>query len=136
LRNSILAKCFASLKTECEEENHPDKNEIHFILTYPLLDEKGVLEGIVRQRKNITERKRNDEEIRRVTKFSENLIKTAQDAIASIDEEGIVKIWNLSAEKIFGYSKNKIIKKSVTIIIPEEYKKKHEEGLKRFFANW
>ena len=60
------------------------------------------------------------------------MIETAQDAIVSIDEEGIVKIWNLSAERIFGYSRNEIMGKSISIIIPEEYKKKHEEGLKRF----
>jgi len=128
----ILTRCAASLKSECEEENHTDKNEIHLILTYPLLDEKGVLQGIVRQHKNITEKKRVDEEIKRAKEFSENLIETAHDAIVSIDEEGIVKIWNLTAEKVFGYSRNEIMGKSITIIIPEEYKKKYEEGLKFF----
>ena len=117
---------------ECEEENHSDKNEIHFILTYPLLDEKGALQGIVRQHKNITEKKRIGEEIKRAKEFSENLIETAQNAIVSINEEGIVEIWNLSAERIFGYSRNEIMGKSITIIIPEEYKKKYEEGLKFF----
>jgi len=132
LHNSILARCAASLKPECEEENHPDKNEIHLILAYPLLDEKGVLQGIVRQHKNITEKKKIDEEIKMAKEFSENLIETAQDAIVCIDEEGIVKIWNLSAEKIFGYSRTEIMGKSITAIIPEEYKKKHEERLKHF----
>ncbi len=132
LHNSILARCADSLKPECEEEKHPNKNEIHLILTYPLLDEKGVLQGIVRQHKNITEKKRIDEEIKRAKKFSENLIETAQDAIVSIDEEGIVKIWNLSAERIFGYSRNEIMGKSITIIIPERYRERHVEGLKRF----
>ncbi len=132
LHNSILAKCVTSLKPECEEETHPDSNETYLILTYPLLDEKGVLQGIVRQHKDITEKKKVDDEIKRAKEFSENLIETAQDAIVSIDEEGIVKIWNLSAERIFGYSGNEIMGKSITTIIPEEYKKKHEEGLKHF----
>ena len=90
------------------------------------------MQGIVRQHKNITEKKRVDEEIKRAKEFSENLIETAHDAIVSIDEEGIVKIWNLTAEKVFGYSRNEIMGKSITIIIPEEYKKKYEEGLKFF----
>jgi PAS domain S-box-containing protein len=132
LHNCLLARCATSLKPECEEENHHDKNEVHFILTYPLLDEKGVLQGIVRQHKNITEKKKIEEEIKRAKEFSESLIETAQDAIVSIDEEGIVRIWNLSAESIFGYSRSEIIGKSITTIIPEEYKKMHEEGLKRF----
>ena len=78
------------------------------------------MQGIVRQHKNITEKKKVDEEIRRAKEFSENLIETAQDAIVSIDEEGIVKIWNLSAERIFGYSRNEIMGKSIITIIPEE----------------
>ena len=40
------------------------------------------------------------------------MIETAQDAIVSIDEEGIVKIWNLSAKKIFGYSRDEIMGKA------------------------
>ena len=132
MHNCILARCAASLKPECEEENHPDRNETHLIFTYPLLDEKGVLQGIVRQHKNITEKRRVGEEIKRAKEFSENLIETAQDAIISIDEEGIVKIWNLSAERIFGYSSSEIMGQPITTIIPERYRNKHVEGLKRF----
>ncbi len=132
LHNSILAKCAVSLKPECEEEYHHDNNEIHLVLAYPLLDEKGVLQGIIRQRKNITEKKKINEDIKRAKEFSENLIETAQDAIVSIDEEGIVKIWNLSAEKIFGYSRKEIIGENIMTIIPDEYKKGHAEGLVRF----
>ena len=132
LHNCILARCAAGLKPECEEEKHSDRNETHLILTYPLLNEKGILLGIVRQHKNITEKKRIDDEIKRAKEFSENLIETAQDAIVSIDEEGIVKIWNLSAERIFGHSRNEIIGKSIITIIPERYRERHMEGIKRF----
>ena len=90
------------------------------------------MQGIVRQHKNITERKKIGGKIQRAEQFAAGLIETAQDAIVSIDEEGIVKIWNLSAEKIFGYSQNEIMGKSITAIIPEKYKKRHDEGLKRF----
>ncbi len=94
----------------------------------PLLDEKGMLQAIVRQHKNITEKNSIYEELNREKEFSENLIETAQDAIVSIDEVGIVQIWNLSAEKIFGYSRNEIMGKSITIIIPEKYKKSMRKG--------
>jgi PAS domain S-box-containing protein len=132
LHNCILTRCAASLKPECEEEKHPNKNEIHLILTYPLLDEKGVLQGIVRQHKNITEKKRVGEEIKRAKEFSENLIETAQDAIVCIDEEGMVGVWNHAAEKIFGYSSSEIMGQPITTIIPERFRERHVEGLKRF----
>ena len=77
------------------------------------------------------ERRRAEEEIRKGKENIENLIKTAQDAIVCIDEKGIINVWNQSAEKIFGYSKSEIIGQPVTTIIPERYKKKHQEGLNR-----
>ncbi len=60
------------------------------------------------------------------------LIGTAQDAIISIDESGIVNIWNESAERVFGYSEDEIIGQPVTTIIPERYKEQHDNGLRRF----
>ena len=60
------------------------------------------------------------------------LIETAQDAIISIDEKGIINVWNESAESIFGYTKSEIIGKPVTIIMPENYDEKHQEGFGQF----
>jgi len=77
-------------------------------------------------------RKRADIELEKSETKYRKLIETAQDAIICIDEDGIVNIWNQSAEKIFGYSKDEIIGKSIEIIIPDEYKKQHQEGIKLF----
>ena len=71
-------------------------------------------------------------EIKRGKEYIENLIETAQDAIICIDEKGMIKVWNQSAEKIFGYSKGEITGQPATTLIPEKYKKEHQEGLERF----
>jgi GAF domain-containing protein len=63
------------------------------------------------------------------------LIGTAQDAFISIDEGGMVNVWNESAERIFGYSESEIIGQPITIIIPERYREQHENGLRRFSWN-
>ncbi|MCP4252649.1 MAG: PAS domain S-box protein [Candidatus Scalindua sp.] len=62
------------------------------------------------------------------------LIETAQDAIIC-DENGIITIWNKSAEKIFGYKKSEIIGKPVSTIIPERYIEKHQKGVARFLES-
>ncbi|MGR3174525.1 MAG: PAS domain S-box protein [Candidatus Scalindua sp.] len=72
------------------------------------------------------------EELKKGKEYVENLIENAQDAIISIDEGGMVNAWNESAEKIFGYSEDEIIGQPVTTIIPERYRERHEEGLRRF----
>ena len=77
-------------------------------------------------------KKHAEKEVKRSKQYTENLIETVQDAIISIDENGIINIWNKSAEKIFGYSKSEIIGQPVTTIITEKYRKQHQEGLKRF----
>ncbi len=71
-------------------------------------------------------------EIKESNEYTENLIETAQDAIVSIDDNGIVKVWNKSAVKIFGYTKSEIIGKPLITLIPDEYKKEYQNVLKGF----
>ena len=62
------------------------------------------------------------------------LIDTAQDAIVC-DENGIINLWNKSAEKIFGYSMSEIIGKPVSTIIPSRHNEQHLQGMKRFLES-
>src|ERR1043165_9351806 len=47
------------------------------------------------------------------------LIESADDAIISKTLDGIITSWNKGAERIFGYTADEVIGKSVTILIPE-----------------
>ncbi len=47
------------------------------------------------------------------------LIESAEDAIISKTLDGIITSWNHGAERIFGYTAEEVIGKSVTILIPE-----------------
>jgi PAS domain S-box-containing protein len=80
----------------------------------------------------ISNRKRVEGLLKQSEAKYREIIDTAQDAIISIDKDGIVIVWNKMAEKIFGYLKNEIIGQSITTIIPERYRKQHEDGMHRF----
>jgi PAS domain S-box-containing protein len=54
------------------------------------------------------------------------LIETAQDAIISFDERGIINLCNRMAVKVFGYSVSEIIGQPVTTIIPDIYKNERQ----------
>ncbi|MFC1843681.1 PAS domain S-box protein [Thermodesulfobacteriota bacterium] len=56
------------------------------------------------------------------------LMQTAHDAIITIDQQGDISFWNKAAENIFGYKSAEMVGKSCQKIIPEQYKKMHNEA--------
>ena len=50
------------------------------------------------------------------------LLKTANDAVVTIDENGILQSFNEAAETMFGYSANEAIGQTVSILIPLPYR--------------
>jgi diguanylate cyclase len=48
------------------------------------------------------------------------IVETSEDAIVSKTLDGIVVSWNQSAQKLFGYSAEEIIGKSITVLFPKE----------------
>lgn len=58
------------------------------------------------------------------------VVETANDAIISTDSTGNIIFWNNYAEAIFGYSAEQVLGKSIEIIIPERFIKKHRKGMK------
>src|SRR3954451_8299935 len=55
-----------------------------------------------------------------------SIIESTDDGIVSKDLNGIVQSWNDAAERIFGYTADELIGRSITPIIPAD--RQHEEG--------
>jgi PAS domain S-box-containing protein len=60
----------------------------------------------------------------------ETIVRHAADAIVYADAEGIIRFWNAGAERIFGYSSNEAIGRSLDLIIPEKQRGRHWEGFR------
>ena len=48
------------------------------------------------------------------------IVESSEDAILSKDLDGVILTWNLGAERLFGYTADEAVGKSVTIIIPAD----------------
>jgi PAS domain S-box-containing protein len=63
------------------------------------------------------------------------IVETAFDAFIGMDSNGVVVDWNAQAEATFGWPRLEAIGRTVSdLIIPERYRKAHQEGLRRYFA--
>jgi PAS domain S-box-containing protein len=49
-----------------------------------------------------------------------NIINHSDDAIISKTPQGIITSWNRGAEKIFGYTRNEVVGKHISILIPDD----------------
>lgn len=84
--------------------------------------------GIIR---DITDRVAMEDEIRLSEMRFRSILESAHDAIITADSEGIILSWNKAAAIIFGHPESEVIGKPLTIIIPEQYRELHEQGIAR-----
>ncbi len=60
------------------------------------------------------------------------LLNTLNDALITIDHQGIVKTFNLAAESMFGYQSNEVIGRKVNLLMPEPHSVEHDKYMKRY----
>jgi PAS domain S-box-containing protein len=59
------------------------------------------------------------------------ILSTQGDAIIASDGDGVIRFWNLGAERIFGYTGSDAVGQSLDIIIPESLRGRHWAGYRR-----
>lgn len=62
------------------------------------------------------------------------LVDQAPDAMIFADRNGVVRVWNPAAERIFGYPATAAIGQNLDIIIPEKLREAHWTGYDRALA--
>jgi PAS domain S-box-containing protein len=59
------------------------------------------------------------------------LVQAAGDAIIAADTDGKILLWNPAAERIFGFTAEDALGRSLDLIIPERLRHRHWEGYQR-----
>jgi len=68
-------------------------------------------------------------------KLNNEIVSRAPDAIMYADRDGIIRMWNKGAERIFGYLADQAIGQTLDLIIPEKLRERHWEGYHKTMAS-
>jgi PAS domain S-box-containing protein len=109
------------------------KNVLIEVTLNPCVARKKVIAalGIVR---DITGTRQAHEELANSEERFRSVADCAADAIITIDSRGLVVFWNKAAETIFGYSAVEMIEKPVSMVIPKDSRKNHQNGMYRLIS--
>ncbi|MDP7203984.1 MAG: PAS domain S-box protein, partial [Pirellulaceae bacterium] len=73
------------------------------------------------------------ERLESVNKRLRAVLDTAVDAIITINKAGIIESFNPAAERIFGYTADEILGKSVNLLMPSPFREQHDSYLQNYF---
>ncbi len=62
------------------------------------------------------------------------IVENSQDAIILTNADGVIQIWNLGANKMFGYTSEEAVGKTLDIIIPDRFRDSHWGGFNNAMA--
>ena len=82
----------------------------------PVLDSSGELVRFIAVKQDVTEQRKAEE----AQRFLAALVTSSDDAIYSVTVGGIISSWNAGAERLYGYSRDEALGKSVSILTPAD----------------
>jgi formate hydrogenlyase transcriptional activator len=116
-----LDECFQGKAVEYEMKyTYPKLGERDLLISYFPIEGPTGADRIACILRDITERKRAEEELRDAKEFSENLIQTANVIILSLDMGGNVTLFNQAAEEITGYTFAELKGKNWSILVSRD----------------
>jgi PAS domain S-box-containing protein len=64
----------------------------------------------------------------------QHIVENTQEAVIFADCEGMIRLWNVGAEAIFGYTAAEVLGQPLELIIPERLRDQHRHGFHRVMA--
>jgi PAS domain S-box-containing protein len=122
------------LEVSGETPAAPGANRHFLVNYYPIRSREGPPAGVGAAVVEITERKRAEVALREVNETLQALIRACPLAIMVLDpEDGLVRLWNPAAERIFGWTEAEVLGRPLPAIPPGE-QEEFRESLRRVVA--
>lgn len=103
------------------------------IVLTPARNGGGKLRGFTQVTRDITGRRRAEEELRQSESLKTFILETALDAILLINRDGKIQEWNPAAHRLFGYTREQVIGKSPDdLIVPARVWEIYHDGLTQY----
>jgi PAS domain S-box-containing protein len=96
----------------------------------PIYDEAGVVIGASKIARDLSEQERADAAARQLTA----VVASSDDAIVTKNLDGVITSWNPAAERMFGYTKEEAIGRSIRMLIPAELQSEEDTVLAKIRA--
>jgi PAS domain S-box-containing protein len=91
----------------------------------PLSTDEGVM--VMSAVRDITDRKKAEQKFR-------GLLESAPDAMVIVGRDGRIALVNSQLERLFGYSREELLGRTVDCLVPERYRSQHERHRMGFFS--
>jgi PAS domain S-box-containing protein len=103
-----------------------------WVKAVPLYDQNDDINGAIESIRDITEFKKYQVALKKSEERFRAVAESAADAIVTTDSDGNIIFFNDSLIKIFGYSRNELNGKSLTLFMPKRFKQKYLKELQSF----
>ena len=95
-------------------------------------DSNAQLVGFAKVTRDLTERKKSEEAVRRSEAQFRALFEFSPDAIIASDHGGRITGINARVESMFGYARGELIGQSIEVLVPERYRNSHPSRRKEY----
>lgn len=98
----------------------------------PLQSAEGEFVGYIGSCLDITERRQSAERERESEGMLRSVFEAAVDGMITIDERGLIIMVNSAAEKVFGYGREEMLGRNLTMLMPSPYRDEHDGYLANY----